>query len=83
MHRYENGPSTSPTAFSLGQLQEIKTVTMAGLICNNYDIYSIPQQAFFYRSSNVSSEIKAPNNPVLNCKGSQLSGQLNLNKWAV
>jgi hypothetical protein len=82
MKRYENGPSTSPTAFTLPQLQEIKTVTMAGLICNNYDIYSTPQQAFFYPSTNASSVINSPNNPVLSCKSSQLSGQLNLNKWA-
>ena len=44
---YENGPSTSPTAFSLAQLQQIKTVTLAGLICNNYDLFTVPQSAFY------------------------------------
>ena len=74
MQRFENGPNSSPTAFTLDQLQEIKTVTMAGLICNNYDIYSIPQQAFFKSSTD---------NPVFSCKSTQLGGQLNLNKWAI
>ena len=44
---YENGPSTSLTAFSLAQLQQIKTVTLAGLICNNYDLFTVPQSAFY------------------------------------
>jgi hypothetical protein len=82
MKRYENGPSTSPNAFTLPQLQEIKTVTMAGLICKNYDIYNIQQQAFFYSSSNADSVISSANNPVLSCKSSELAGQLNLNNWA-
>jgi len=44
---YENGPITNPTAFSLAQLQQIKTVTLAGLICNNYDLFTVPQFAFY------------------------------------
>jgi peroxidase len=47
---YENGPSTSSTSFTLNQLQQIKNVTLAGLICNNYDIFTIPQQAFYISS---------------------------------
>ena len=47
---YENGPNTSPTAFTLNQLQQIKNVTLAGLICNNYDIFTIPKQAFYLSS---------------------------------
>jgi hypothetical protein len=40
---YENGPNnaTFPGAFSLAQLSQIKNVTLAGLICNNYDLYQI------------------------------------------
>ena len=47
---YENGPNTSPTAFTLNQLQQIKNVTLAGLICNNFDIFTIPKQAFYLSS---------------------------------
>ena len=44
---YENGPSTSVTAFTLDQLSQIKNVTLAGLICNNYDLLEIQKRAFF------------------------------------
>lgn len=43
---YENGPKTSPNAFSLLQLQQIKNVTLSGMICNNYDLWSIQPKAF-------------------------------------
>jgi hypothetical protein len=43
---YENGPSVSPSAFNLNQLASVKNVTLAGLICNNYDISFLPKQAF-------------------------------------
>ncbi len=48
--RFWYGPSTSPTAFTLNQLQQIKSNTLAGLICNNYDIFTIPTQAFYLSS---------------------------------
>ncbi len=67
---YENGPSSSSTAFTLSkhyfisfvynkliciqifkdQLAAIKNVTIAGLICNNYDITSIQPSPFMSSS---------------------------------
>ena len=44
---YENGPSTTASAFTLNQLSQIKKVTIAGLICNNYDLFSIQTSAFY------------------------------------
>ena len=46
---YENGPSA--TAFTLDQLSQIKNVSMAGLICNNYDLFKIQKKAFFTPSA--------------------------------
>lgn len=43
---YENGPAVNPSAFTATQLQEIKKVTMSGLICNNYDLSVIQRNAF-------------------------------------
>ena len=45
---YENGPNTTPGAFTLDQLTQIRNVTLAGLICNNYDIFSIQKTPFYY-----------------------------------
>ena len=44
---YENGPSTTASAFTLNQLAQNQQVTIAGLICNNYDIFSIQESAFW------------------------------------
>lgn len=41
---FENGPSS--TSFSSQQLNEIRKVTMSALICNNYRLLSIQQNAF-------------------------------------
>lgn len=41
---YENGPSI--TSFRLNQLNEIKKITMARLICNDFDITVIQKRAF-------------------------------------
>jgi peroxidase len=50
---YENGPvsSTFPGAFSLTQLSQIRNVTLAGLICNNYDLYQIQKFPFYLVNS--------------------------------
>lgn len=39
---YEN-----PNVFTLDQLEQIKNVTMSGLICNNYDLFKIQTKAFY------------------------------------
>jgi len=70
---YENGPSTSPTAFTLEQLSQIKNVTFAGLICNNFDLFQIQTRAFY--SPN------AANNPVVDCR--TLLNQINFSRWAI
>ena len=44
---YENGPASSSTAFTLNQLTEIKKVTMARLICDNYDVTSMQPKPFY------------------------------------
>ncbi|CAF0930096.1 unnamed protein product [Brachionus calyciflorus] len=67
---YENGPNVNPSAFSLDQLAQIKQVTLAGLICNNYDLPTIPQNVFLNPSTS---------NPIVNC--SSLTNQINLSKW--
>ena len=48
---YENGASSHPYPFTTSQLTQIKTVTMAGLICRNYDIFTIQQNAFWVSNS--------------------------------
>ena len=44
---YENSPAVNPMAFTESQLQEIKKVTMSGLICNNYDLLTLQKNVFF------------------------------------
>ncbi len=44
---YENGPTASPNPFSLDQLAQIKTVTMSGLMCRNFDVFTIQKFAFW------------------------------------
>ena len=65
---YENGPSE--TSFSLDQLDEIKKVSLAGLICNNYDLFKIQSNPF---------KNESPNNTIVDCL--KLTNQMNLNKW--
>ncbi len=48
---YENDPTTNAGAFSLDQLNQIRNVTLSGLICNNYDILKIQKQPFYYPSN--------------------------------
>jgi peroxidase len=48
---YENGPSVTASAFTTAQLAQIKTVTMAGLVCRNWDIVSIQKYAFWVTNS--------------------------------
>jgi peroxidase len=46
---YENGPATTyKSSFTLNQLNQIRNVTLAGLICNNYDLYQIQKTPFLY-----------------------------------
>lgn len=58
------------TFFHLDQLKEIKKITFSGLICNNYDINLIPENAFLNPSEN---------NPELLC--SSIRNQVDLSKW--
>ena len=44
---YENGPNITSSAFTLAQLAQIKSVTMAGLVCRNFDIFTIQKNAFW------------------------------------
>ena len=44
---YENSPTVNPMDFTQSQLQEIKKVTMSGLMCNNYDLSTLQKNAFF------------------------------------
>jgi peroxidase len=48
---YENGPSVSPGAFNLNQLNSIRNITMAGLICNNYDIFFVQKMPFISQNA--------------------------------
>ena len=50
---YENGPSVSPYPFAVAQLAQIKTVTMAGMICRNFDIFKIQTNAFTISSGYI------------------------------
>jgi len=68
---YENGPSTTSSAFSMSQLTEIKKITLAGIICNNYDLNSITTNPFYTSS--------ASGNSVVSC--STLTSQMNLTAW--
>ena len=49
---YENPPSgwSSASAFSLAQLHEIKKMTMARVICNDYDVGQIQPNPFLLPS---------------------------------
>lgn len=47
---YENPPHINPNAFNHNQLQEIRKITMARILCDNLDQFSlniIPKYAFF------------------------------------
>ena len=48
---YENGPGASPYPFTLNQLAQIKSVTMAGLVCRNFDIVTIQKNAFWVNNA--------------------------------
>ncbi|RNA19459.1 Peroxidasin [Brachionus plicatilis] len=67
---YENDPSVNPGAFTLEQLTEIKKITMAGLICNNYEIAELAGNVFYTPSDS---------NPSVDC--STLKEQVDLSKW--
>jgi peroxidase len=41
---FENGPSV--TAFTMSQLKEIKKISMARILCNDFDIGAIQPNAF-------------------------------------
>ncbi|CAF0805368.1 unnamed protein product [Brachionus calyciflorus] len=67
---YENGPTVNQGAFTLDQLSEIKKITMACLVCNNYGLTTIPKNVFFNPSDT---------NPNFDC--STLESQVDLSKW--
>lgn len=45
---YENGPSQS--AFTLDQLNEIKKISLARIICNDFDVSRIQKNVFLLNS---------------------------------
>ena len=61
---YENAPNqtlgTLNTAFSMGQLNEIKKQSLSALICRNYDVTQISPHPFFLSTIDVLS----PNHPI-------------------
>ena len=48
---YENGPRENSGAFTMEQLREIRHISLAGLICNNYDLLNIQTSPFQRHSS--------------------------------
>ena len=68
--------------FYIAQLASIKNVTMAGLICNNYDLTNIQPSAFKPTKTGnpVSGYTTVAGNARVSC--STLLGQLNLNNWS-
>jgi hypothetical protein len=48
---YENSPSINPGAFNLNQLNSIRNITLAGLICNNYDIFFVQNMPFLAQNA--------------------------------
>lgn len=61
---YENAPNqdlgTQYTAFSMGQLNEIKKQSLSGLICRNFALTSISPHPFFLPTIDSTS----PNHPI-------------------
>ena len=43
---YENSPTKSRAAFSMDQLNEIRKMSLANLLCNNFDLSSIQRDVF-------------------------------------
>ena len=43
---YENSPRSSPSPFTPPQLDEIRRVTLAHLMCNNFNLVSVQQNVF-------------------------------------
>lgn len=90
---YENGNDVNPYAFSLSQLAQIKSVTMAGLICNNFDLFRIQQNAFYMPNPTKFALIykifkkfkliffffNLKRNPFVNCQ--DLLKQIDFSKW--
>ncbi len=50
---YESSPQSSPGAFSMGQLDEIKRMTLAHLICQNFNVDSVQPNVFAIPNSNT------------------------------
>ena len=65
---FENGNSTI-TRLSLPQLDEIRNVTLASIMCNNLDLDFVQKNAFVPISND---------NPLVNC---QNVAKVNLNLW--
>ncbi len=73
---YENAPdatkNTDKTAFTVGQLNEIKKVSLSTLLCNNFDVAKIQPDVFFVRTG------VRPNNDKVACS---IYAQMNLTQW--
>ena len=48
---YENSPEINKKAFTPVQLREIKKVSLAGVICNNYDLSKLQKNVFMNAKS--------------------------------
>jgi len=77
---YENAPlesqSTANIAFTIGQLNEIKKVSLSTLICNSFDILEIQPDAFF--TAETRSESGQLINRKIKCSAYD---QMNLKLW--
>ena len=67
------------------QLSSIRNVTIAGLICNNYDLINIQKYPFLYAAKNEtdtavgSKTIYGEENRILPCES--FMSQIDFNKW--